>query len=200
MVTVRRARSDAHERSRLAEICLLTGAAGGDATDLLSDPTLLTDAYLTPYLEREPDLCLVLADEADVPVGYAIGTADTAAFEQWCTAQWWPSVRARSTGRTSPPRSDLERHLVDRLADRVPKDPQLLERFPRTCTSTCCPSPREAATAAGSSQRSSTRSVRPARTASTSAWTPPTSARSASTATSASRSSPRRRASCSAWP
>ena len=130
MATVRRARSDAHERSRLEEICLLTGAAGGDATDLLSDPTLLPDAYLTPYLEREPELCLVLADDADVPVGYAVGTADTAAFEQWCTTQWWPRVCARSTGRTSPPRSDLERHLVDRITDRVPKDPQLLERFP----------------------------------------------------------------------
>ena len=94
MPRVRRARTDARERARLEEICLLTGAAGGDATQLLDDPSLLTDAYLTPYLTLEPDLCLVLVDDDDTPVGYAIGTADTAAFEARC-ATWWPEARAR---------------------------------------------------------------------------------------------------------
>ncbi|NKX92503.1 GNAT family N-acetyltransferase [Sanguibacter hominis ATCC BAA-789] len=129
MAQVRRARTDALERARLEEICLLTGAAGGDATQLLDDPTLLTDAYLTPYLALEPDLCLVLVDDADIPVGYAIGAADTAAFEARCAA-WWPVVRARHGTRTRPPRPGLEQHLVERLDGRNLTDPRLLDQFP----------------------------------------------------------------------
>ena len=129
MPQVRRARTDALERARLEEICLLTGAAGGDATQLLDDPSLLTDAYLTPYLALEPDLCLVLVDDADVPVGYAIGAADTAAFEARC-ATWWPEARARHSARTRPVRPGLEQHLVERLDGRDPTDPRLVEQFP----------------------------------------------------------------------
>ena len=129
MPQVRRARTDALERARLEEICLRTGAAGGDATQLLDDPSLLTDAYLTPYLALEPDLCLVLVDDADVPVGYALGTADTAAFEARC-ATWWPEARARHSARTRPARPGLEQHLVERLDGRDPTDPRLVEQFP----------------------------------------------------------------------
>ena len=129
MPQVRRARTDALERARLEEICLRTGAAGRDATQLLDDPSLRTDAYLTPYLTLEPDLCLVLVDDADVPVGYALGTADTAAFEARC-ATWWPEARARHSARTRPARPGLEQHLVERLDGRDPTDPRLVEQFP----------------------------------------------------------------------
>jgi len=130
MTSVRLARTDARERARLDEICLLTGAAGGDASAQLDDPRLLTDVYLAPYLELEPSLCLVLVDGSDVPVGYAIGTADTATFERRCATEWWPRVHRQHAGGAPAPRAALEAHLVERLRDAAPTDPLVLERFP----------------------------------------------------------------------
>lgn len=130
MTSVRAARSDPAERARLEDICVRTGAAGADATALLRDPRLLTDVYLSAYLALEPELCLVLTDDHDRPVGYAVGTADTAAFERRCDAQWWPGARDRHPPRDVVGISALEAHLLDRLTSPQPTDPAILERFP----------------------------------------------------------------------
>lgn len=130
MVAVRAARTTTAERARLEEICVRTGAAGADATALLQDPRLLVDVYLGAYLAHEPDLCLVLVDDSDRPVGYAVGTADTAAFEQRCDREWWPHVRARHAHRDGAPVSDLEAHLVERVRAPEPTSPEILGRFP----------------------------------------------------------------------
>lgn len=81
------------EEAALAEICLRTAASGADATGLLTDDSLWADVFLLPYLEHAPDLALVLTDDGDEPLGYIVGTTDTAAFEDWFRREWWPARR-----------------------------------------------------------------------------------------------------------
>jgi ribosomal protein S18 acetylase RimI-like enzyme len=80
----------------LMEVCLRTGAAGEDATDLFRlEPRLLSEIYLLPYLALAPELATVVAPPAGQPVGYVLGVADTAAFEAAAEAEWWPALRER---------------------------------------------------------------------------------------------------------
>ncbi|QJW35677.1 GNAT family N-acetyltransferase [Cellulosimicrobium protaetiae] len=86
--------TDPAEVDRLYEICLRTGASGGDATALYADPRLLGEVYLGAYLALEPDLAFVV--EADgVAAGYVLGARDTAAFEARSEREWWPPLRER---------------------------------------------------------------------------------------------------------
>ncbi len=78
----------------LYRICLRTGADGHDATADFADPDLLGQVFVGPYATFEPDLCLVLTHE-DTPVGYVLGTGNSAAFADRCEAEWFPVLRYR---------------------------------------------------------------------------------------------------------
>ncbi|MGC5165923.1 GNAT family N-acetyltransferase [Luteimicrobium sp. DT211] len=107
---------DPAEVDRIYDVCLRTGASGADATDAFADPRLLGEVYAGPYLRFAPDLAFVLdagpttsptsaqgarpgAGSPGEPVagvvGYVLGVADTAAFEDELEASWWPDLRAR---------------------------------------------------------------------------------------------------------
>ncbi|WP_265522968.1 GNAT family N-acetyltransferase [Oerskovia flava] len=93
--TIRPARTDdTAEVDRLYDICLRTGDSGQDASGQYSDPRLIGEIYLGAYLALEPDLAFVL-DDGTGPVGYVVGTQDTAAFEARCAREWWPPLRQR---------------------------------------------------------------------------------------------------------
>lgn len=79
----------------LYRICRLTGDAGADATRSHTAPELLGEVYVGPYLNVLPAAALVALDDAGEPIGYALGTPDSAAFADACQAQWWPQLRAR---------------------------------------------------------------------------------------------------------
>jgi len=119
-VSIRPARQT--DRSAIAKICLLTGAAGEDATGHHSDATMLSDVYATPYLEGPGGFALVW-DDGDGAVGYVLGASDTAAFQEWFTRTWWPSVADTHRGESSADGALREsatnpnRMLVDVLAE-----------------------------------------------------------------------------------
>ena len=79
----------------LYRICRLTGDAGADATRSHTAPDLLGEVYVGPYLNVLPAAALVALDDAGEPIGYALGTPDSAALADACQAQWWPQLRAR---------------------------------------------------------------------------------------------------------
>ena len=79
----------------LYDICLRTGDAGGDATELLDDPLLLGDLFVVPYAVLEPEHAFVVDDGTGAAVGYIVGALDTRAFETRCEAEWWPEARRR---------------------------------------------------------------------------------------------------------
>lgn len=78
----------------LYRICLKTADDGDDATHLHHDPDLLGHMFAAPYALFEPDLCFVLtADE--MPVGYCLGTRDSAEFHKITESDWFPELRKR---------------------------------------------------------------------------------------------------------
>lgn len=78
----------------LARICVLTGARGGDARGLYADDVALADVYALPYLYGPDGFALVWEQDGEI-AGYVVGTADTVAFQEWFSAQWWPVAAAR---------------------------------------------------------------------------------------------------------
>jgi GNAT superfamily N-acetyltransferase len=75
-------------------ISLATGFEGGDASHLYSDPTVMGHLYVAPYALLEPALALVVEDAGGV-AGFAVGTADTVAWQERLEHEWWPSLRGQ---------------------------------------------------------------------------------------------------------
>lgn len=63
------------------EISLATAFEGGDASHLYADRRLMGHIYVAPYLLLAPTLAFVVEDRCGV-AGFAVGTADTVAWEQ----------------------------------------------------------------------------------------------------------------------
>jgi ribosomal protein S18 acetylase RimI-like enzyme len=82
------------DAAAMYRICRLTGDAGADASHLYSDPDLLGQVYVGPYLIVPPATALVGLDDSGDPIGYAVGTPDSAAFAAACGSLWWPALRA----------------------------------------------------------------------------------------------------------
>ncbi len=84
--------------ARLREICVLTGAAGGDATGQYSSDDLLPDLFLEPYVTFAPGWAWVVelpdADGEDPDAvaiqGYLVAVSDTRAFTSWWADTWTP--------------------------------------------------------------------------------------------------------------
>lgn len=93
------------DESALAEICLRTADAGGDATGIFEDDAIWGHIWALPYAERRPDLAFVVEDEDGTPVGYVVATDDTDAFEEWFRTQWWP----RFANRWPKPEAEVTR-------------------------------------------------------------------------------------------
>jgi len=73
-------------------ISLATGFEGGDASHLYRDPLMMGHIYLGPYAVLEPSLVLVVEDDLGV-AGFAVGAADTVAWEERLKRDWWPLLR-----------------------------------------------------------------------------------------------------------
>lgn len=130
MTTIRPARTtDPAERARLYDVCVRTGAAGGDATNLYANPMLLPEVYLGAYLALEPELAFVLADNDDRAVGYVVGAADTREFAARCEREWWPALRERfPLGSAEPGSSDAKLVALIHAPASMPEP--VLDRFP----------------------------------------------------------------------
>lgn len=120
--------TDTTEVERLYDICLRTGADGGDATAKYADPRLLGEVYLGAYLAFEPELAFVV-DDGSGPLGYVVGTVDSREFEQRCARDWWPALRARYPLDAFAPDSEDAR-LVRTMHMPPTTDPGILDLFP----------------------------------------------------------------------
>jgi GNAT superfamily N-acetyltransferase len=94
----------------LYEICVRTANAGGDARGMYDSDKLVGDIFAAPYAILEPDLAFVLDDGG--PVGYVLGTADTAAFARKYRERWIPTTRGRYEEPRSAPTTPTERMLA----------------------------------------------------------------------------------------
>jgi ribosomal protein S18 acetylase RimI-like enzyme len=94
------------DRADVVDICVRTGDNGQDATGLHSSDALLPDIYALPYVKHEPELAFVV-DNGERAVGYVLGSADTRAFAEWFSSEWWPTVGGRYSSD-----GDLERSII----------------------------------------------------------------------------------------
>lgn len=92
MTSIRPYRPSDHDD--VYEVCLRTGAAGGDATGRYSSDELISDVFAGPYLALEPELAFVV-DVGGRVAGYVIGAADTRRFVDAYRAEWVPVFAAR---------------------------------------------------------------------------------------------------------
>ena len=76
----------------LHAVSLATGHEGGDAARLYADGRLMGLIYSAPYALLEPELALVIEDDAGV-AGFAVGTLDTDNWHDRLEAEWWPKLR-----------------------------------------------------------------------------------------------------------
>jgi ribosomal protein S18 acetylase RimI-like enzyme len=111
----------------LYEICLKTGDGGEDATHRYRDPQLLGHVYAAPYAVFEPDLCFVLT-HAGAPVGYILGTRDSASFAERCERDWFPALRSRYPLPTAEDRSP-DAGMIRAIHERHTVDPEF-EEYP----------------------------------------------------------------------
>ena len=97
-------------------ICLRTGDAGADATDLVVDPRLFGEVYAAPYGVLEPEHALVVDDGCGTAIAYVLGALDTALFDARCEDEWWPGLRVRHPKGSGG--NDLDELLIAMLHDR----------------------------------------------------------------------------------
>lgn len=117
--------------ARLREICLLTGAAGGDATGRWSSDDLLPDLFLEPYTTFAPGWAWVVElDGEDGPEvqGYLVAVSSTSAFIAWWRDTWTPWF-ATVYARPEEPYSD-EEELVRRGFDPSVLEIVELDEYP----------------------------------------------------------------------
>jgi GNAT superfamily N-acetyltransferase len=92
------------DRTAVYDICVRTADGGADARGHYSTDDLMGDLFAGPYLHLEPELAFVL-DDGGRPVGYVVGTADTATFVKRYAAEWIPLVGDRYPVPPPPPRT-----------------------------------------------------------------------------------------------
>ncbi len=129
-MVIRRYRPD--DRARLREICVRTGAAGGDATGRWSSDDLLPDVFLDPYLVADPEWAWVADDgsgDGAGAVGYLVATPDTRAFARWWRREWTPQQVERHP-RLVAGRDPAESELVERLYDPEVLTTSAIEAYP----------------------------------------------------------------------
>ncbi len=118
------------DRSAVATICTRTGDSGADATGHFSTDELLPDVYALPYVDHEPELAL-LVDAGAGPIGYILGTADTAAFDRWFVERWWPTVVGKyEAAASSGAAFEQERGIVRSATERIGLAAELLAQYP----------------------------------------------------------------------
>lgn len=84
-------------------VCLKTGDHGKDGEPFYrEDPDALGRIFVGPYLAYEPDLSLILEDEAGI-CGYALGAFDSRAFYSRYENEWRPKLCARFPEPTGDP-------------------------------------------------------------------------------------------------
>jgi ribosomal protein S18 acetylase RimI-like enzyme len=116
---------------QLNRICLITGDAGRDATDLYTDPDLLGEVYVGPYLHVVPAVAGLATDEGGSVLGYVLGTPDTRAFVAAAEATWWPALRdLHPLGAGGRHRTPADQALVELIHNPPVPDPDLVARYP----------------------------------------------------------------------
>jgi ribosomal protein S18 acetylase RimI-like enzyme len=128
-IRVRNARPE--DEAALCRVCLLTGDAGRDASELFSDKEALGRRFTIPYQRLEPELAFAIEDAEGV-CGYVLGALDSARFYERMEREYLPALRLRFADPAGPQVSrDHDQqmyHLYHHFEPFCP--PELLRTYP----------------------------------------------------------------------
>jgi len=115
----------------LYRICLATGDAGADASDMYRDPKLVGHLYAAPYGVLSPDTAFVVEDDEGVG-GYIVGAPDTRAFAARQEAEWWPRLRPHYADPSKTPHQDwnADQRAAYLIHHPFPAPRRVVEPFP----------------------------------------------------------------------
>ncbi|WP_426593583.1 GNAT family N-acetyltransferase [Cellulomonas sp. McL0617] len=119
----------ASDLAALYRVCLLTGDASADATDLYRNPDLLGHLYAGPYPIADPGLTFVVVDDLGVG-GYVVATADSYRFERWLDTSWFPVLRAQHALVGDPRDGTRDHELIRQIHEFVPADKAVFHTHP----------------------------------------------------------------------
>lgn len=117
----------------LYQVCLLTGDSGKDASGIYTNPDLLGEIYVGPYVALCPQSSYSLVDDSDKAVGYVLGAVDTLNFEQDRLVKWLPELQQKYRSEHLGIKSDHktpDQELMEEIF--LPSRPPLsiLDEFP----------------------------------------------------------------------
>ena len=116
------------DTSAVYKICLKTGNAGQDATDLFSDPLVLGHIYVGPYMEFEPQSVFILEDDQGI-CGYIMGVLESRTYYQWMHNEWLPKILVDYKKPTGDPDTWDETEKITNLLFQ-PESQRLFPDFP----------------------------------------------------------------------
>lgn len=97
----------------LYDICLRTGNAGKDATDLFEDKFMLGSYYAAPYVIHSPEDCFVVVENGQV-CGYILSAKHSNDFYAWMSKNWLPQL-AENYKNGFVPKSENEKNLLETI-------------------------------------------------------------------------------------
>lgn len=124
----------------LYDICLRTGDSGKDASGLLPDSFVIGQYYAAPYALRDGRCVLILEGERDEaglarPLGYILGTDDTASYNAWLVSEWLPGCAALYGPRPSAaPAAEVPDAGGSGRGETQAAEPSLYERLAKLFT------------------------------------------------------------------
>ena len=126
MVTIRA--YEPRDLDALYDICVVTGAAGRDASPMHNDLKLVGHIYSAPYGVLAPAQAIVAEDEHGV-AGYIVGTHDSDAFAALLERDWWPALRAQYAEPDFVP-TDADRARIATIMRPSGNPPELVAAYP----------------------------------------------------------------------
>ena len=100
----------------LYEVCLKTANEGKDATKLFSDPYLVGQYYVAPYVVYPKAICFVTEYE-NIPQGYVVAVPETITYKEWLEEHWLAPLR-KQFPQNEPFFSEKQTKIINILHDR----------------------------------------------------------------------------------
>ena len=100
----------------MAEITLLTGDSGKDASGIYTDPYLLGLYFSVPYAVYPGGIAFVV-EAGFRPQGYIVSVPDTIAYRQWLEDEWLPPLRLQFPVPESHTKltTENDRQIIERI-------------------------------------------------------------------------------------
>ena len=119
--------SDLRDLPELRKVCLQTGNAGKDATEIYNNPDLLGEIYVEPYVRFQPNFAFTLKAHGQIS-GYVLGALQTKAFEALVENNYRPNLLAKY--RIGAGLGTADRVLLNYYRDFLPTPDEIVDKYP----------------------------------------------------------------------